>query len=194
MPITYTQACSLRDSMLGRYAFADYHSVPSADAAVNVIQSAGLAAAYIPLAATSRNAKSPKYEMHLAVVDPQPGNLLVLNNDKEIAGTKVYSLTKLVPLTSYAADLVEIDLSRLWWAAPDFFWTITHVLADYSCENSGGRSHWGDQMRAAFADAFEQQWTPERVVYPNTEVKPLKVRFTQIPILTDKLLDDIDNA
>jgi len=183
MTINYTQACSLRDSMLGRHAFADYHSVPSVDAAVDVIQSAGLAAAYIPLAVTSRTAKSPKYEMHLAVVDPQPGNLLVLNSDKEIAGTKVYSLSKLRPMTDYAADLVQIDLSRLWWAAPDFFWSITRALADYSCDNRSGRAHWGDQYRAAFADAFEQQWTPERVVYPSTEVKPLKVRFTQIPIL-----------
>jgi hypothetical protein len=181
--LDYTQACSLRDSLLGRHVFADYHSVPSVDAAVDVIQSAGLAAAYIPLAVTSRTAKSPKYEMHLAVVDPQPSNLLVLNSDKEIAGTKVYSLTKLVPLINYAADLVQIDLSRLWWAAPSFFSDITRVLADYRCENTGGRSHWGDQYRAAFADAFEQQWTPERVVYPSTEVKPLKVRFTRIPIL-----------
>jgi hypothetical protein len=183
MSLNYTQACALRYNLLNRHAFADYHSLPSADAAVNVIQSAGLAAAYIPLAATSRNAKSPKYEMHLAVVDPQPGSLLVLNGDKEIAGTKVYSLTKLVPLTHYAADLVQIDLSRLWWAAPHFFSDITRVLADYRCENRGGRSHWGDQLRAAFAAAFEQQWGPERVVHPNTEVQPLKVRFDQIPIL-----------
>ena len=183
MSLNYTQACSLRDSLLSRRAFADYHSLPSADAAVDVIQSAGLAAAYIPLAATSRNAKSPKYEMHLAVVDPQPGNLLVLNSDEKIAGTKVYSLTNLVPLTHYAADLAEIDLSRLWWAAPHFFSDITRVLADYSCDYKGGRSHWGYQLRAAFADAFEQQWPPERVICPSTEVKPLKVRFDQIPIL-----------
>lgn len=183
MPINYTQACALRDSLLGRHAFADYHSLPSADAAVDVIQSAGLAAAYIPLAVTSRNAKSPKYEMHLAVVDPQPNNTLILNSGKSQHPTEVYSLTKLVPLTHYAADLVEIDLSRLWWAAPCFFSGITRALADYSCENRGGRAHWGDQRRAAFADAFEQQWTPDRVVYPSTEVKPLKVRFTQIPTL-----------
>ena len=183
MTLNYTQACSLRDSLLSRHAFADYHSVPSADAAVEVIQSAGLAAAYIPLAVTSRNAKSPKYEMHLAVVDPQPGNLLVVNSDKEIAATQVYCLTRLLPLTSYVADLVEIDLSQLWWSAPFFFSGITRALADYRCEKTGGRSHWGGQMRAAFATAFEQQWTPERVVDPSTEVKPLKVRFTRIPIL-----------
>jgi hypothetical protein len=191
MPITYTQACSLCAGLTKCHAFADRHSVPSADAAVELIQSAGLSAAYIPLAVTSRNAKSPKYEMHLAVVDPKPNNMLVLNTEKsQGVPTSVYSLTKLVPLTSYAADLVQMDLSRLWWAMPHFFWDITHVLADYRCDNSSGRSHWGDQDRAAFANAFEQQWTPERVVYPGTPVPMHKVRFSRIPTLAPAATGD----
>ena len=33
MSLNYTQACALRYNLLNRHAFADYHSLPSADAA-----------------------------------------------------------------------------------------------------------------------------------------------------------------
>ncbi len=183
MTINYTQACKLRDALLEYRSLADFHSVPSAELAVRVCHEAGLATAYIPLANTTRNSRAAKYNMHLAVVDPQRDDTLRLNSDKEIAATKVYCLTRLVPLTTYAADLVEIDLTKLWWAAPDFFYDMTHALANWTCDQEGGRSHWGDQMRTAFATAFEQQWNTERVVTPAKPVPPTKLRFTYIPAL-----------
>lgn len=180
--INYTIACKLRDSLLKHSSFSDFHSLPSVDAAVEVIQQAGLAAAYIPLAKTTRTSKSPKYEMHLAVIDPQ--DTLILNPDQKLPPTLVYALVHLVPSIDYAADLVEMDLSRLWWSAPTFFWSMVGALAP-GCQSNhnGGRSGWGHQDREAFRTAFEKHWNAEHTVRPLVPVKPLKLRFSIIPTI-----------
>ncbi len=184
--IDYAIACKLRDGLLEHHCLSDVHSVPSVDVALRVCHDAGLGTAFIPLAQITRHRSNAQYHMHLAVVDADcahVNNRLVLNSDKDKSPTHVYALTRLVPLHEYTGSLVEMDLSRLWWAAPSFFQDLSQALAAWSCDNNYGRSHWGEQNRDAFRDAFDQQWHPGHTVLPAIGIPPLKVRFDYIPVL-----------
>jgi hypothetical protein len=122
--------------------------------------------------------------MHLAVVDPQSDGHLYLNTEKGEAPSKVYSLTRLLPMTNYLQDLVSADLSKLWWSAPTFFYDITRALVDFTTDHDGGMSSWGARDRQAFRVAFDAEWTLDHApVEPKVPIPPMKVRFSAIPAL-----------
>jgi hypothetical protein len=184
MSIDYSIACRLRDSLTEHCAFSDFHSISPADLAVRVIHEAGLHTAYIPLAATTRK-DCRNFDMWLAIVDPRNHNHLCLSIDAN-QPTKVYALTPLRPMTKYVGELHECCLTKLWWAAPLFFYDLATVLTpgwQQLSDHEGGRSGWGHADRTAFAKAFDQAWTPDHSIEPATTVPVKKLRFATVTTL-----------
>ena len=180
----YTTARKLRDSLMQHHQLSDFHSISPADLAVRVSHEAGLHTAYIPLAKTARK-DCRIFEMHLALVDPSPLNRLDLASRGE-QPTLVYALVPLKPMTDYLGELHQCCLTQLWWSAPSFFGAVASIIAPswrrYS-DHERGRSHWGDQDRAAMDRAFGEFWTPQSSIEPTAPVPPGRVAFANIPTL-----------
>jgi hypothetical protein len=182
----YTIASSLKNALLEHREFSEFHSISPADSAISVIHEAGLSTAFVPLAKNTRK-DCREWHMHLAIVNRRnrPHNSIALSSD---AGNPslVYALTTLRPMSDYVGELSDCCLTRLWWAAPDFFYSIASIIAPgwraHSC-NDGGRSGWGAQDRAAMDKAFTDFWTPESSIQPTVAIPVKRLRFTHITTL-----------
>jgi hypothetical protein len=183
--IDYEIACTLRDALIADTSLSDFHSVATSTSARKVCAKAGLGIALVPLARTSRNSRTAKYDMHMAVVDKvQSQETLYLNPQDNKPPTLVYSITKLLPMTDYINDLASMRLNELWWSAPSFFWDLSQALAPWKDRAGNSRSAWGSENRASFLCSFEQRWSKlSEPIGPAVAVPTMKVIFTDIPIL-----------
>lgn len=179
MPISHQTAVKLRDALLECHELSDWHSVPSYESACSVTHAAGLGTALIPIARGKQCRTNSKYDLFLAVVEP---HLRLGLQDQP----RVYASCQLVPITSYLGDLANCNLRTPWWAAPQFFCAVSQCLAPYVITHAGGRSHWGEQSRAAFADAFDARWSdPELTIHPQEIISSQRIPYRFSPITTN---------
>lgn len=187
MPINKDTAQALKDNLLRYPELSDYHELASFQLACQVVHDSGLGTALIPLAKAGMTRRNPVcgWSLYLAIVDP--GESLRVETDHLQPSTLVYALTEIRPITDYVGQLVTCDLSHPWWAAPTFFSNVSTLLAPYVADLKGGRSHWGTQQRAAFADAFEKRWNEEgfaETLLPSVPIRPVRARYQHVPIIT----------
>lgn len=201
MAIVYSTACALKKALLEHHSLSDVHDLPSFDLAQRVIHEAGLATAIIPLVSAKK-----AWSLHLAVVDPGEQELRLLPSGGRAAEC-VYALIQLFPMSDFVSELTTCDLSRPWWAAPLTFTTLADLIAPHwkdHCTYRGGRSHWGDQRRTAFAKAFEEYWPDPKAnsspgtgcfsLQPSLEIPAHWLRFFVIPRTSSLLVPALAGA
>lgn len=177
MPINKTTALKLKASLLEHRTLSEVHSLPAFDLVQQIVHDAGLQTALIPLSRQTKGDHSRRdWELHLLVLEPS-------GEPSFDAETETcYAAIPLKPVTDYAGDLVEIDLSRPWWAAPNAFGRLADVLAPgWICCPQDGRASWGQQRRQAFAKGFDLHWACTEAVEPARTIDLKRTRFTTLP-------------
>jgi hypothetical protein len=191
MPINKAKALRLKASLLERHALSDFHSLPRHCLVQEIVHDAGLATAFIPMMERHKKDHSTaKWRMHLAVVDPGNSDVCFWWDRLE-AIDPAYALIELKPMTDYLGTLDTCNLSSLWWAATGAFFDLADLLApDWrkahdlieAKDPNAGRSHWGDQYRRAFAQAFDDHWADDSLVLrPTVKADKQLLRYCTAP-------------
>jgi hypothetical protein len=90
----------------------------------------------------------------------------------------------------YVGTLDTCNLSSLWWSANGAFHDLASLLAPDWREvrdqargrEPDGRSHWGGQMRRAFAQAFDDHWADDSfALRPTVKADKRLLRFSTAP-------------
>jgi hypothetical protein len=191
MPINKTMALKLKTSLLEHCSLSDFHSLPRVDLVQTIVHDAGLATAFIPMMERyKKDHSTAKWRMHLAVVDPGNNDVWFWWDREEPPGP-AYAFIELRPMTDYVGTLDTCNLSSLWWSAMGAFHDLASLLApDWrkvhtqieAKDPNAGRSHWGDQSRRAFAQAFDNHWADDSLVLrPKVMADRRLLRFTSAP-------------
>jgi hypothetical protein len=191
MPINKAQATKLKASLLEHRSLSDFHSLPRVDLVQTIVHDAGLATASIPMMERyKKDHSAAKWRMHLAVVDPGEQDACFWY-DRAEAIDPAYALIELRPMTDYVGTLDTCNLSNLWWSAMGAFHDLASLLApDWrkayvrieAKEPNAGRSHWGDQYRRAFVQAFDDHWADDSLVLrPTIKADKRLLRFSTAP-------------
>lgn len=170
-------ALKLKNSLLEHRSLSEFHALPAFDLVQQIVHDAGLQTALIPLSRQAKGGHSRRsWELHLLVLEPSAEPSF----DAETEA--YYAAIPLRPVTDYLGELVEVDLSRPWWAARDAFWRLADVLApNWCCDPQGGRASWGHQQRQAFAKEFDLYWAHFETIKPALTVDNKRARFTTLP-------------
>ena len=175
--LTKATALKLKNSLLEHHGLSDYHALPGFDLVQQIVHDAGLQTALIPLSRQNKGDHSRRsWELHLLVLEPSAEPSF----DAETEA--YYAAIPLRPVTDYLGELVNVDLSRPWWAARDAFWRLADVLApSWCCNPQGGRASWGHQQRQAFAKEFDLYWAYFEAIAPALTIDTKRSRFTNVP-------------
>jgi hypothetical protein len=170
----------LHDELINRPAFSDFHFVPRYDAAVDAVKSAGLGAILVPLG-VRRSGRWTRIGLHLGVIDTD-GTPEVDLRDPAL---RLYSLSRLAPITEYLGFLDTCSFDSPWWAVPSFFQDLSQVLAPWTENTQGGRSQWGSAKRRAFTESFCKRWGlhEELPIVPPVTLNPAQLMFNTVPLL-----------